>query len=1410
MANHKLTRINSFVNPHKKEMVVHVYKHDTNGTFHIPRIGNRTSKKHASVSNLEMHSGFVSTKSKATAEKIVGKMHRFWGGDKKRTAKVNIGEELIGAKDKPAYISVSKHNDKSKHAKAENIISIWGGSSPKNSDKGVIYKIPQKYQHVITRNLHHEKIMHDMVEGFINELSNETMLSYKVKAKRSFQKHDRKAYERENDADAAAEKGALGPAMKHGKNFAKHDRAATNRWRGIRRVNNKMKATREDMQLDELSNEKKIKYVSAAEKDAGDRQRIGTRFSTLAKNSKVPTIKKHLSDTSRKELDKSAKRGNNALKVRLKLGESEQIQEGRLVFKHPTTGKTKSFPNTQFGKDQGAAWKNTKPPAKKVKEKEPKINLSTLYNNIVMELGSWFPDGDPTDAVSDMMRKKKGTANAFTWDDVTAALKKHKMGSLYDIYDEFEKSVASSTYKGMRNYNESVKTSNQQAGYYGTAHVNNGHKTDAESHAHYGKMHKHVKALTGGDTKSVKHYLDSVRGRHLVGKEDQHDYIKADYKKFMKRYNPKHFNESELNEATFSANISHDDYQQIRKASMRGNFTHKFERKTNGDTKFKTTHPKKLAADLEKLIDSGETSWSEILGVDAADMKSKGKTRKTFMHMESNDPDEPSHYVVYRDSNGRMKSTLSFTNPNGANRYAAKGNKRDKVGGIYKVHKHTAKTLRGHFDESVDLNERVRSADKKPEIYAKANGKKGVRMVPSNDKVIDVRNESTDLQELSKGTLSAYKKAANKNLRDLTFHSNKQQFKMMNVAHKHIKNPGGKYDLDAKYNTFNNRERDRYLKHLNTVVDTEKSIDKRTKGLRMVGRKLKEGKVPEYKKDANGRPIWDKETSAAIMKHTANKLSAKTKKDRLDRKALWTPVKEGYAEWQAADKVDRAQKRLAAALKNGSKSGAARAKAALDICNKNYDAIANDQYKRTNYNKKRVSESKDSAAWPTRKGKWANAVKGGFNSRAEAEAHYAKHVLMAKNTKVPRDMLRPRNEETELNELSKKTMMDYVHKAGRHADAAERNPSKKKTLLKREKGIAAVKRALYGEDTQLESTNKYVSFNHKEFGTLVGKVTKENSKHYHVQLHGFPSSAPRIRVPKSKGTVLGEATADPRLAAKLAARKAQRAKNVVRAKKANERKVAAAAKPKQVRAPKKVKSDIRDASERNIIMQLRKAQDVDGKHEIEFRRGKGTLDKAHIDTLLRVHDGLSKPAHKRLLRIKVFQNPEQAKQIAVKLGSKLSGKTVPKAKSMYDESVQIDEISKTLRNRYFGKALKDMKSREKSVAKEHDRLRSKDGSITQKNFEILHKNKKDDVRKARTRYAGLNRANSPVYYKGNKDHNLGKWDKIHETSSLPDKYSPKNQDYWKKKLGSDNLGGKSAVDDKYMPKNQDYWKKKKK
>jgi len=72
-------------------------------------------------------------------------------------------------------------------------------------------------------------------------------------------------------------------------------------------------------------------------------------------------------------------------------------------------------------------------------------------------------------------------------------------------------------------------TGNPGNGYHGQ------HKSADDK---YKETHAHIKNLTDADDKTVKHYMDSTHGRHLAGREEDHEYIKKDFKKFKKYYKP--------------------------------------------------------------------------------------------------------------------------------------------------------------------------------------------------------------------------------------------------------------------------------------------------------------------------------------------------------------------------------------------------------------------------------------------------------------------------------------------------------------------------------------------------------------------------------------------------------------------------------------------------------------------------------------------------------------------------------------------------------------------------------------------------------------------------------------------------------------------------------------------------------
>ena len=148
------------------------------------------------------------------------------------------------------------------------------------------------------------------------------------------------------------------------------------------------------------------------------------------------------------------------------------------------------------------------------------------------------------------------------------------------------------------------KTGNPGYGYHGE-YSKGGGSYDPEfpnaANHNYHLMHGMVKQVAGeaghlADVKKpnhmVRHYLDSVHGRHLAGNEEP-EYIKKDFGKFKKTYDPKHFGESEAihearhGKASVAAGEQGDAgdtniiYQMRKVINLRGQYVVKF---NNGDT----------------------------------------------------------------------------------------------------------------------------------------------------------------------------------------------------------------------------------------------------------------------------------------------------------------------------------------------------------------------------------------------------------------------------------------------------------------------------------------------------------------------------------------------------------------------------------------------------------------------------------------------------------------------------------------------------------------------------------------------------------------------------------------------------------------------------------------------------------
>ena len=143
-----------------------------------------------------------------------------------------------------------------------------------------------------------------------------------------------------------------------------------------------------------------------------------------------------------------------------------------------------------------------------------------------------------------------------------------------------------------------ASTGNPGNGYHGQ------HKTEHDADEAYKKIHAHVKSLTDSDDKTVKHYLDSAHGRHLVGHENDHDHIKKDFKKFSKYYKP------EMHEATAQKGVNVD------KVNHAGDIPHEE----------KWEEAPKTVSKLKKVKEDNMKSYKEFL--QSLDEKLIGKQHK--------------------------------------------------------------------------------------------------------------------------------------------------------------------------------------------------------------------------------------------------------------------------------------------------------------------------------------------------------------------------------------------------------------------------------------------------------------------------------------------------------------------------------------------------------------------------------------------------------------------------------------------------------------------------------------------------------------------------------------------------------------------------------------------------------------
>jgi hypothetical protein len=219
--------------------------------------------------------------------------------------------------------------------------------------------------------------------------------------------------------------------------------------------------------------------------------------------------------------------------VRDYLQSKEELGEETLDEKSDQARRNKTMKN-MMDASRGARYKLNNPVPDtdhKTPQAKNKAIGRALRNEELDE--SIFDNKDHAQSIADKLKKKTDDGNY----SVVADHGKHRIVHAYNSDSKVKKDIA--------RLNE-MKTGNPGFGYHGQ------HQSTNDADEAYKKIHAHVKSLTDSDDKTVKHYLDSAHGRHLVGHENDHDHIKKDFKKFAKYYKP------EMHEATAQKGVNVD------------------------------------------------------------------------------------------------------------------------------------------------------------------------------------------------------------------------------------------------------------------------------------------------------------------------------------------------------------------------------------------------------------------------------------------------------------------------------------------------------------------------------------------------------------------------------------------------------------------------------------------------------------------------------------------------------------------------------------------------------------------------------------------------------------------------------------------------------------------------------------
>ena len=219
-----------------------------------------------------------------------------------------------------------------------------------------------------------------------------------------------------------------------------------------------------------------------------------------------------------------------------------------------------------------------------------------------------------------------------TYDKFKARSDQHQR--FLNKFQEKSKKERDSSMKEETELDEAVKTDNEGRGYHGE------HPSD-KADAAYSKMHATVKKVAGEaghmrDVKNpnvmVKHYLDSVHGRHLAGKEGNHEYIAKDFKKFKRYYDAKQF-ATESKEVDSIEELSSDMLKSYHKKAVdqlvsQDTAHKKYDRRLVGATKaFKKFTDKK-----EPVTELSKKTLGSYVKAAAQDAEGAGRDQEHYGH----------------------------------------------------------------------------------------------------------------------------------------------------------------------------------------------------------------------------------------------------------------------------------------------------------------------------------------------------------------------------------------------------------------------------------------------------------------------------------------------------------------------------------------------------------------------------------------------------------------------------------------------------------------------------------------------------------------------------------------------------------------------------------------------------------